>query len=433
MHKQLLLILGGSAGQLLLALFSSIAAARLLDSQGRGELAALLMLPAILQQLASFGTPQALTYFTAQQLARPGTLLGSSLALIVIVAAPVIATATLALPWVLGRHSEVLNYSVRTVTLPLLTISLLYGLPASVLLGRKDYLHFNIQRLLASALYLAAVLSAGLAGDALSIVQCYQTGLLLLGLPYVAWVYGKTVGDRVRLDLRVMSAMLPYSFVTWLSALPQIAGQRLDQIVTLAALSLFDLGQYSIAVGLGQAYQTLLSAAGTLLLPHLANVQTDPGRRALLFARVFRVALLITAATLIIGVAVLPALIPLLFGREYLPAVAVAQLLLVAYGAAALSGVLCDGFRGCGWPRLALWVEVANVCVRAVCFYAWYNAVDLTVIARISTAGALVALGLATYFFHHHVYAIDLSWVGRCRRYCRYLVIFAQGVLARWK
>lgn len=411
MFRHLSITAIGYTGQLLLTLVTSILAARLLGPTARGELAAIMMLPLVLQIATSFGMPQALTYFTARHARQAGAFLGAAMAASALVCIPVTLIALAVQPGLLSAYPQSAIATAQIYLAAMLPLLTLTGIPSSTFLGRKDYLHYHLLRLLPSALYLVAVISALWAPEPERIALVYLASTALVGMPMVIWFYIRHVAQPVVFSRTQLRDILPYAAVTLLSTLPQTIAQRLDQFVVLVRLDATSLGLYSIASGMGLMLYTLQTAAGTILLPYLAESEHDTTHRHATFSRLFRLTVL--ASAVLVGglLVVLPVLVPLMFGDDFRPAVVPAAMLVVAFGLTGINQALSDGFRGLGHPRLPLYTEAVGLATKLAFLATFYSNLTLNTAALLAMAGPLAVLAINLFLYHTRVEALDRRWL----------------------
>jgi O-antigen/teichoic acid export membrane protein len=401
----------GFGGTLVLGLGSSVLAARLLGPAMRGELAAIQLLPLSLVGVASFGFPQALVFHSARTPARAGELLGSSLVACLAVSLPVALLCSFALPRLIGAYSPEVLFAARWYLLGMLPLSIGIGLASAPLVGMKAYVEFNVVRVVPSVVYLLALASAFLVPSAVLVAQLNLAGTFLVVIPFLVWIGRRAIRQPLGASLAGVRELLPYAGTAWLAMLPQLLGVRLDQFFVLARLDAAALGFYSIAVGIGQTIQGLQAASGLFLVPYLASDESDAVEKRRHFGRIVRLMLAGSVVGLALVLAALPWLLPLLFGRAFLPALVPAGLLLAASATSGLNFTFGDGFRGMDRPRLVLWSELVSLATKAGLLGLCSSRLTLPLAAALAFAGPLVALAFNLVAYHWAIEPLGLRWL----------------------
>jgi O-antigen/teichoic acid export membrane protein len=156
-------ILAGLLGQGALVV-SGVLAARILGVEDRGNLALLVLFPAVLSQIGSLGLPLAATYQLSKHRSRAGDvvrLLAKPVAAQALTLVVIHAGILAAIFWS-DPHRVKLAAIVTLAAVPA-SLAQLYGL--AILQGQERFAAFNILRTLPSATYSAAVLVLFVAGS----------------------------------------------------------------------------------------------------------------------------------------------------------------------------------------------------------------------------------------------------------------------------
>jgi hypothetical protein len=148
------------------------------------------------------------------------------------------------------------------------------------------------------------------------------------------------------------------------SGVGNIASQllrRMDQVLLAPLAGVSQLGLYVVAVALAEIPAFALSAVRDVIYATSA-AQDDPG----LLARATRCVILLTIPTVVVGVAVTPLVLPLLFGEDFSDAVPLAQLALLAFSFEVVWLLLGTGLLAIGRPGLRSAIQVGGVVVSVV-------------------------------------------------------------------
>jgi O-antigen/teichoic acid export membrane protein len=124
---------------------------------------------------------------------------------------------------------------------------------------------------------------------------------------------------RARPSSELLGESLRFGSRAWLGTLSVNLNARLDQVIMGLIASQAALGIYAIAVNASELLLYLPTAVAAALLPRLAGgAGADAGEATV---RVFRMALLVTAGSMVAAAAVGPVLVPAIFGAPFRPSV----------------------------------------------------------------------------------------------------------------
>ena len=241
-------------------------------------------------------------------------------------------------------------------TAPLLTLGdLLRGVARA--LERFD-LHNQFGLLQSGLILLALVAALPLAGGALDAALVanliVQTALVAVFGARVAAL----VGFEWRVDLGEALASIAYGGMMYLQNILIQFHERVD-VFLLAALGVAasDIGLYAAAVSVVAPLRLIPGALGTVLLPRLAGAhEADAAEFTAAVVRPSTL-LMLVAALALAGIGAVA--IPLLFGRDYAPAVTPFLVLLPGVTAVTVSRVLARYFAAVGRQRALLVLDGA--------------------------------------------------------------------------
>jgi O-antigen/teichoic acid export membrane protein len=166
----------------------------------------------------------------------------------------------------------------------------------------------------------------------------------------------------------------------WLGSLSDMLNDRLDQILVALIASQAVLGVYAVAVNGAEILLYLPGAAATAVLPLVARSGADGPKHVL---GAFRSVVLVTIASVAVGAALGPILIPLVFGSAFDASVVPFLLLLPgAFGYAALL-VFSNALVASGAPGRSSLGMLGSLVVTV--------ALDLLLIGRYGASGAAAA------------------------------------------
>lgn len=342
---------------------TGLIAARVLGPEGRGELAAIFSWPMLIAALATLGLPDAIVYFTARAKALAGTHF--STALTVALGASVVFTAVgwVAMPYVLAAQDADVVSAARwyLVSVPLAAT---LGMADRPLRGIGDIRSWNLMRVAPTAAWLVILLVAWVRGDGtpVSLAMAFLLARVALVGPILHFVRRRIAGAW-RPERSVAAPMLRYGLPSFVSVLPTVLNQRLDQLVMAGFLPARTLGLYVVAVAWSGILTPGLLAFANVLFPRVASDEHSDEERAAVFAQGLRIGTL-AAVLLGVGAAVMtPLVLPLVFGAEFRSATGPAVVLVAAMVVAGVNTIGEEGLRGLGRPGLVLRAELCGLAV----------------------------------------------------------------------
>jgi O-antigen/teichoic acid export membrane protein len=385
----------------LAALLTGPLLARVLAPDGRGQLAAVLT-PLLLGPLVlTFGLPEAVVYHVAGRRAslraavRASLLLGAGSGLIA--GGLLAALAPLLLRNFDGQVGLLIALS---ATLPFyMSVAML----RSVAQGRQDFTITNRERWL-SVLSRTALIVALAAAGSLTVTAAawatHGTSLLatVLLVPVLLWARRTPEDERPWAETRLlMRRLLRYGLPAWAGTMSGILILRLDQVLLTPLSSARQLGLYAVAVSVAEL------PAIALLAVRDVGFASAVGRGDQAFvARIARAVVLLCVPSLVIGVALAPLAIPLVFGQPFEDSARMTQVLLLGLLPSGVGGVVLQaGLLGSGRPGLA---SVAQV-----------SAALLTVVGLVALVPHFGALGAAWTTVASYLLAMTIGLVALTR------------------
>jgi O-antigen/teichoic acid export membrane protein len=382
-----------------IGVLSGILASRLLGPNGRGELAAIQSWPYLFATLSMLGLQDAIIFHGGQKREELGILVFSATALILCIGAVVAVLGYVGMPYLLAEQGAGV---VRVARLYLLSIGAfaLAGVPVFALRAQLRFAAWNAVRMLAPSTWLLTLLLYLARGDPepqrIAITYLVVTLVVSCGLS----VYGFRLLPSPR---GVRPACWPrlwrFGVPVWLGTLPQYLNVRLDQLLMASFLPASNLGMYVTAVAWSSALTPVNSAFAAVLFPNVAATAAASDQR-----RAIRRALSVAGCSSVLGAGCMGLLarpvIPLAFGQRFEAAVLPAYVLLLAAVFSGLTGVLEEGLKGMGHPRLVMKAEVGGLVVTLAALLAFLKPLGAlgAAIASLLSYGATFALLVRMYW-----------------------------------
>lgn len=191
--------------------------------------------------------------------------------------------------------------------------------------------------------------------------------------------------------------LLSYSSRTAPGTVLGILSNRMDQILLAPLAGVTALGYYAVAIALSEIPFSAVAAIRDVVWA-TASSRDDPA----LIARTSRVVTLVSLPVVLLGIALIPFVLPLLFGQAFAPAVPVAQVLLVAFLAGSASLLLSTGLLGLGEPGLRSRLQTISTVA--------------TLVLLLALAPALGAMGAALALLLSRLLAVGLFGVAFSRQ-----------------
>lgn len=309
----------------LLTVLTGALVARLLGPAGRGQLAGAQIWPTILGTVALLGVNNALAIRSATQRERANTFGWLALKLGVRVSAAMVLLGWFALPWLLPTgDAEVLRLS--RLYLAYIPLFVLTAYLMALDQGAGNFARFNLTRNIFNPIYLVAVLALWMGGVLevewfLGALLLANAATLLFRLFYLRRPASAAVPGEIRGLLR---QGLPFC----LTGLIYILRDNTERILLLFLLGAAPLGFYVVAFTASGVHLTLSKALNLVIFSRAATLTEANALKDV--ARFFRV---MSVVNLVLGAsvaAILPVLIPLLFGEKFRDAVQPAMVLVLS-------------------------------------------------------------------------------------------------------
>lgn len=344
-----------------LGLFTGLILARVLGPALRGELAAVLLWPQVVQALLSLGMTESVTYHAARQPGRLKSIIRTAGAVALMQGAAIVVVGALLVPLALSRYgsSSVVTALIFLGAMPV-SLYALYMMHS--LNGVHRYGWFNLAQILVFGV--GAVVVAGLAMASKLTVRTAMlatvAGILVAFLVAVIGVERHSRGQRGGKDRGLARSMLAYGVRSHVSTFSNTLNDRLDQLVISLVLTPRDLGLYVVAWTMSSFTGFIGAAIAVGTLPTMATIGgPEEQRRAIRRALLLTLALTLPLAILLAGV--MDAVIRLVFGARFEDAAGAAQILALASVLLALGRVLGAALKGIGRPLDAARMEAAGL------------------------------------------------------------------------
>jgi O-antigen/teichoic acid export membrane protein len=352
---------GASACSAVLGLFTGTLSARFLEATGRGELAAIQLLAAWISIVATLGMRETVVYFAAREPERSGRVLATATVITLVSAPFLIAAAYPFLPYLLAGQRPAVIHSARLYLIALVPLTALILMPQHILRARRDLLPWNILRLAPAVGWMAVLLVAWAASwrDARTLAFGYGLSMAVLIIP--SWIVAARLVNKPIVPQRLLARpMLAYGLPSMAANIPQSLNGAMPQIFLAAMLPPRILGLYVVALSWSGACMPVLGSISALALARVASQASAEDRHTVL-AQTIRMTVLLAAAVGVILLAMTPAAISILFGKEFVASIPAAMVLLVGSLTLGVVLVLEEALRGLGNTKAIAPCEIAGL------------------------------------------------------------------------
>ncbi|MFY9265137.1 MAG: oligosaccharide flippase family protein [Solirubrobacterales bacterium] len=343
---------------------AGILLARILGPAGRGQMATIILWPALLIAFGSFGFAESVTYLIAGRHAKATTVVATA-------ALSGIAQALLLIPIGIALFAFVIDDTVPAGAAYLNIAAIPFGLVGIYCLNALNGLGrttaYHVTRTLPAVLPMVGIVGLAITASltVTSAVIAYVVGLIALNviamvcLGYPLRVYASPTVD-------VFKQLGSFGIKSYISSVPVQLNYRLDQLLISAFLAPVALGFYTVAITMTSLTQLIGTSVQLVAFPEMARATSRSAQIALahMYTKWTIVVSIVVTVPLII---VLPQLIAFLVGDAYGPAVEAGRILLIGTVALSTRSLLDGLLKGIGRP-LAVGVSEGIALIVTVLF-----------------------------------------------------------------
>lgn len=344
--------------------------ARAFGPAGKGEYAIFTLVPGLIAQLAGSGIYNANIYLIGKGRASFKAAAENTFTLSLLASVALVALYALTRSWFDAEVFKTLQ--------PEITAWFFYALPLNLLflsfnylaLARDDFFSFNLPNLTRPAFILLGMLLLAFTG-AMSlqnaVIVWVATSLMLAMHSW--WLLFKRERFGLGWHRALFRESLRFGWQSHLGTVFYYLGWRLDFILCNLYLDAKQVGNYSIAALAGEVLWFIPNTFSVVLLPHISRMEKEQSEN--LTEQVCRLTLLTSAIGAVLAAMSAPLLVPLVFGKDFSPAVF--PLLLLLPGLIMESGtrILTSFLVGRGFPMTtsfsAMIVAVSNLLLNLWC------------------------------------------------------------------
>lgn len=351
-----------SSGILLVNFVTGVLTARLLNPDGRGEVAALSLWAQTLGFLAALGFTEAITFLRASESSQEfgRRLLSTSVVVTLLFGTLGVGVGELILPHLLAAQSEIV---VNLGRLFLLTIYLVIATETAkaMLAGDQDFRFLNLIRVAQPLLYagtlvtLWAVHRASVPGVLLAATV---TGMLSL---IAIWIrLARRVGFG-RPSVAILRQGLAYGIRQQGANFSRLTSARLDLLIIPAFMASASLGLYAVATNLSSLIFALLGSFSLVVFPAATKAGGAAGLP--LVARTLRLVLVLGTILCLGMFLAAPLFVRVIYGESFAGTVLPLRILLPGAVLMAATSILSSGLQSLNRPQAATVAQVGGAVV----------------------------------------------------------------------
>jgi O-antigen/teichoic acid export membrane protein len=365
---------------------TGILAARLLLPEGRGELAFLLLWPALIADLGALSVNTAVSYYTAQKKFSPKRVFAGALFTLSVLSLLLMAAFVLLMPLLFaGRGPELVT--VGWVFLVFIPIHLYSSCLFSQFQGAHNFTVYNALRMVLAYSYFVFIvpfvwLFGAIPGAFAYAFLAANAATLLTS----ATVTGRNGWISCRPDKEVVKALLSYGSRFHVSVLMAIVSRRIDIVVVTVLLSSAELGLYVAAGALAGLLMIVTMTMDMLVFPKIAAAAQDEAKRSIL-GRYLRATMILLLPGTVGMIAITPFLVQLAFGAAFAGATDAVRLLVLAGLPYTFKILIVTYLRASDRMALVNKAEMIGMIVSAVALF--------TLVPLLGIVGAALAQGIA--------------------------------------
>jgi O-antigen/teichoic acid export membrane protein len=379
-----------SALTLTVNLLTGVLIARALDTDGRGEITAILQAPLLLGAALGLGCGTAVAYHLSRHPDDGPRLLGTWLVMLVPIGITALAAGLLLVPVLMSAQTDEAIHlgQLYVVTIVLVIFAeLTYGL----LLGHQDFL-FYLAIVFAHPAATAIAFVALWASGAFSVESAVMTSAIV-SVAGTTIAFGRLLGKQGfgRPNLAIGRSTLWYGVRSHGTSLGGQVNTRLDLLIMPAILAASSVGLYAVATSVSWIVVSFSAMLGTVVMP-AATRQGPEGHRTVITA-LHAVLLISGLIALVLGLAADLA-VRLVYGPSFADSVLPLQILLPGSVLWAGATILVSGLYAANRPLTAFAPQAVGMLVTVVGLALFLEGGGIEAAAVITSASyALVFVG----------------------------------------
>lgn len=325
---------------------SGILSARLLGPNGRGMQVVIVLIPTLVVSLGNLSLPFATAYMISKQQKSTIEITASVFWLSLFYSLILTSFAFLFLSKLIptGKAEVIPTLSWYLWWIPFAFIGMsLLGIDH----GRQAFIRYNLLRVLIPAVYVFGMIFLW-SIDRVSLegfVACSLASVVIVAVVRTV-LFGRWLSP-LNVRWNIISELLKRGFLLHVPTLAGMVLMNIDIIILTRMVDDVSLGYYAVALALALGQYGLASTFMQVSFVKVAS-ETDHGTAILTLVRHVRYAQAVILPSCILIALVSPWVIPILFGKEFIPSIRIAFPLVLAKGLYGLTVVFDNALRGLG-------------------------------------------------------------------------------------
>lgn len=336
-------------------LVSGVIAARLLGAEDRGLLAAIIYWPHFLTGVAAMGLNEAIAIRIAKLGSTP-TLRVTVVALSLTISLPLTVIGWLLLPQLLGDSRQAYYLFTQIYLTVLLPLSYLSMNLLAIDQGEFRFRQFNTQRIVQAVAYPMLLVAFWLI-DYLTVKNAALAIVAGTGLVALTRLWQVRSSLKESPSIKEASELMVEGARLHATNLVMFLSMQVDKMALVLFSTDTQLGLYVVAVTAASAAQSLfVQTYINIMLPSAAKLGSGRDHiESLLIPlrRLFGVIIFLTVLMILI----MPSILPLLFGKDFVAAVPYAQLLSVVFAFVGIKNAIIYLLRAWANNKPGVWAE----------------------------------------------------------------------------
>ncbi|MHC4131451.1 MAG: lipopolysaccharide biosynthesis protein [Planctomycetota bacterium] len=373
--------------------------ARLLGPVGKGELAAVILWPAVFASFGLAGIPIAIAKISAK-CNDLGSIARSAIVLALMTSTISSLACYISLPWLIPQAE---GHLVSLARLFILVIPLTRFVINSISIdqGIGNFKHFNLKRAIANPAYVALLFCLWLFNirEVRWCVIALLTGHLAA---FIVWLFLAARKHAFIGKLYSLAKIIKHSIRFSMAGIFQQLYLHVDKILMLWLLGTRNLGLYTVALSASTVMGSITASAGMVSFTMAA--QNDEGKGFEQLAKTFRISVLLWMIFGGILAAVMSFALPLVFGRNFAEAINPARMLIIGSVFAGLANMLEQAVRGQGKAFIGLEGRLAGLILMAVSGIILAKTMGFVGVCLAYIIGQFTCLAVIMWRTNHHYY-----------------------------
>jgi antigen flippase len=351
--------MASSVGVLAVNFMTGVLVCRVLEPDGRGQIAAISTWTQIIGWAAAMGFYESMTWMRARNVEDPRRLLGTGLLVTLVLGTAGVIVAECLLPYGFrAQRPEVLMLA--RIWMFSVYISIASSMCNAMITGDQQFGLLNLLRLIQPLVYLLGLATLWLLHRfSVPGVLAISTGCEVLITGYLLIRLGRTIGFGLP-SLRVLKLGLTYGMRVQGALFANLANSRLDMMLLPAVLhGAVQIGLYSVSTNLSGLIVALLGSFSLVIFPAAARAGLKHGLP--MVARTLRLVFfggLIGSAGLFVFC---PIMLHLVYGPKFDSAVPSLRILLPGAVAMACTKIVDSGLQAVNQPMKATWAQLVGL------------------------------------------------------------------------